>query len=103
GEAEAEKAQQAAEALFSGQGNLENVPTLEIRSEDFGMKLIDVLTREGVFSSKGEGRRLVQQNGLSLNDERISDADRILTEADLGEDGALVKKGKKKYYRLVRA
>jgi tyrosyl-tRNA synthetase len=45
----------------------------------------------------------VQQNGLSLNDERISDADRILTEADLGEDGALVKKGKKKYYRLVRA
>jgi len=67
------------------------------------MKLIDVLTREGVFSSKGEGRRLVQQNGLSLNDERISDADRILTEADLGEDGALVKKGKKKYYRLVRA
>ncbi len=103
GEAEAEKAQQAAEALFSGQGNLENVPTLEIRSEDFGAKLIDVLTREGVFSSKGEGRRLVQQNGLSLNDERISDADRILTESDLGEDGALVKKGKKKYYRLVRA
>jgi len=103
GEVEAEKAQQAAEALFSGQGNLENVPTLEIRSEDFGTKLIDVLTREGVFSSKGEGRRLVQQNGLSLNDERISDADRNLTEADLGEDGALVKKGKKKYYRLVRA
>ena len=103
GAVEAEKAQQAAEAVFGGTGNLENVPTITITAADFGTKLIDILTREQVVASKGEGRRLIQQNGISLNDEKITDADRLLQPEDLTADGALLKKGKKKYYRLIQA
>ena len=103
GEEEATKAQQAAEALFGGTGDLENVPTITITEADFSMKFIDLLARENIVASKGEGRRLMQQNGISLNDEKITDIERLLHADDLGEDGALIKKGKKKYYRLIKA
>jgi tyrosyl-tRNA synthetase len=103
GEAEALSAQQAAEALFNGTGNLDNVPTIELSKADFGLKLLDILAREGVFDSKSEGRRLIQQNGLSLQDEKITDVDFILSKELFSEKSLLVKKGKKKYYRLVIA
>ena len=103
GAAEADKAQAAAEAVFGGQGSSEDMPTIEATAADMGQKLLDVLTAGGVFASKGEGRRLIQQNGVSLNDARIADADYVLTEADFTDNVALVKKGKKKYYRLIRS
>jgi len=103
GEAEALSAQQAAEALFNGTGNLDNVPTIELLEADFGLKLLDLLAREGVFASKSEGRRLIQQNGLSLQDEKITDVDFVLSKELFIEESLLVKKGKKKYYRLVIA
>ena len=103
GEAEALSAQQAAEALFNGNGNLDNVPTIELSEADFGLKLLDLLAREGVFASKSEGRRLIQQNGLSLQDEKITDVDFVLSKELFIEESLLVKKGKKKYYRLVIA
>jgi tyrosyl-tRNA synthetase len=103
GEAEALSAQQAAEALFNGTGNLDNVPTIELSKADFGLKLLDILAREGVFASKSEGRRLIQQNGLSLQDEKITDVDFIFSKELFIEESLLVKKGKKKYYRLVIA
>ncbi|WP_019554215.1 tyrosine--tRNA ligase [Propionispira raffinosivorans] len=103
GEAEALSAQQATEALFNGTGNLDNVPTIELSKADFGLKLLDILAREGVFASKSEGRRLIQQNGLSLQDEKITDVDFALSKELFIEESLLVKKGKKKYYRLVIA
>lgn len=103
GEAEALSAQQAAEALFNGNGTLDNVPTIELSKADFGLKLLDLLAREGVFASKSEGRRLIQQNGLSLQDEKITDVDFVLSKELFSEKSLLVKKGKKKYYRLVIA
>ena len=103
GEAEAEKAQLAAEALFGGAGIAENIPTIQAMDADLGSKLIDLLTREGVFASKSEGRRLIQQNGVTLNDVRIADVDRVLSENDFHDGSAIVKKGKKKYYRLLKA
>jgi len=103
GEAEALSAQQAAEALFNGNGNLDNVPTIELSEADFGLKILDILAREGVFASKSEGRRLIQQNGLSLQDEKITDVDFVLSKELFIEESLLVKKGKKKYYRLVIA
>lgn len=103
GEAEALSAQQAAEALFNGNGNLDNVPTIELSEADFGLKILDILAREGVFASKSEGRRLIQQNGLSLQDEKITDVDFVLSKELFREESLLVKKGKKKYYRLVIA
>jgi len=103
GAAEADKAQAAAEAVFGGQGSSEDMPTIEVKAADIGQKLLDILTAGGVFASKGEGRRLIQQNGVSLNDGRLADADYVLTDADFKDNVALVKKGKKKYYRLTRS
>ena len=99
GEEEAKKAKEAAEALFSGQGSAEDMPTIDVALSG-GEKLIDVLTQNGVFASKGEGRRLVQQNGLTLNDEKVTDVDYVLTAENFNDGSAIVRKGKKKYYRL---
>jgi tyrosyl-tRNA synthetase len=66
GQEEADKAKAAAEALFSGGNDMSNVPTVEITETQLGKKLIDVLTEAKIFATKSEGRRLIQQNGLSL-------------------------------------
>ena len=103
GQEEADKAKAAAEAVFGGQGQTENMPTIEVQAEDMGGKILDILTKGGVFSSKSEGRRLIQQNGLSINDNKMSDVDRVLSEQDFQDGAVMVKKGKKKYYRMIKA
>lgn len=102
GEEEALKAQQAAEALFGGGGNMENVPTIEITEADKTAKIIDVLTANKVFSSKREARQMVAQGGLYLQDTAVTDPEAFLA-ADMfdAEGSLLVRKGKKKYYRLI--
>lgn len=102
GEEEATKAKAAAEALFEKGSNLSDVPTVKLALDMLDTPLIDVLTSAKVFASKSEGRRLIQQGGLRLNDEKVTTIDFILTK-DLFDDenSALVRKGKKKYYRLV--
>lgn len=99
GEEEANKAKKAAEALFGGAGNTQDMPTVVAET---GKKLLDVLTAGKVFASKSEGRRLIQQNGLSLNDAKVTDVDYILQESDFKDGEAIVKKGKKKYFKLVK-
>lgn len=99
GEEEADKAKKAAEALFGGAGAAADMPTVKV---EIDKKLLDVLTAGKVFASKSEGRRLIQQNGLSLNDVKVSDVDYILTDADFKDGEAIVKKGKKKYYKLCK-
>lgn len=101
GQDEAEKAQQAAQALFSGAGALDNAPTVTITPEMLGSKIIDVLATTGIFSTKSEGRRLIQQGGLSIGDSKVTDLDFLLT-ADLFENNSLlIRKGKKNYHRIV--
>lgn len=102
GAEEADKAKAAAEAVFGGSGSNENMPTIELAGEGVGRKLLDVLVAGKVFASKGEGRRLIQQNGLSLNDAKVADADYVLADGDFHDGEAIVKKGKKKFYRLVK-
>ncbi|MBR0328529.1 MAG: tyrosine--tRNA ligase [Selenomonadaceae bacterium] len=102
GAEEADKAKAAAEAVFGGSGSNENMPTIELAGEGVGKKLLDVLVAGKVFASKGEGRRLIQQNGLSLNDAKVADADYVLSDGDFHDGEAIVKKGKKKFYRLVK-
>lgn len=101
GEIEAQKAQEAARALFSGTGNLDDAPTIELSKEDIGAKLLDILVRNEVFESKGAGRRLLSQNGVSINDEKWTDAEKIISEADFTDNQMMVKKGKKKFYRII--
>lgn len=94
---EAEKAQETAKALFGG-GTSAEIPLIRTA---VGEKLVDVLVRGDVFPSKSEARRMIQQGGLTLNDVRVADEQYILGEGDFTDGAALIKKGKKKHYRLV--
>ncbi len=101
GQEEAEKAKQAAEALFGGTGNLDNAPTISITSELLDSKLLDVLTSQGIFSSKSEGRRLIQQGGLYIGDNKVSDPDLLLTGNLFENNTLIIRKGKKNYHRII--
>ncbi len=101
GEAEAEKAKKAAEALFGGAGDADAMPTAEVDASELGARLLDVLVKKGFLASKGEGKRLVQQNGLTLNDQRVTDIERPLGSEDFKDGAAIVRKGKKTYVRLT--
>ena len=98
GEEAAKSAEKSAQEIFSGQSS-ENMPTFEV--DAIGKKLLDVLAGAKILESKAEGRRLIAQNGLTLNDEKVSDADFIFTEKDFSDGAAIVRKGKKKFYKLV--
>lgn len=98
---EAEKAQQAAEALFDGAGALDNAPTVSITSDIIGTKFLDVLTLTGIVPSKSEGRRLIQQGGLSIRDTKVTDFDLLLTEDLFENNSLLIRRGKKNYHRIV--
>ena len=101
GKEEADKAQQAAEALFGGAGALDNAPTVNISREMIGSKLVDVLAAVGIFASKGEGRRLIQGGGLYVADVKVADPEAVLGATVFEGDSVLIRKGKKSYHRLV--
>ena len=100
GTEEAEKAQQAARALFSGAGDTANMPTTVI-ADAVGMGILDVMVNAGLTASKGEARRLVQQGGVSVNDQKVTDPSATLSEADFAEGHAIIKKGKKVYHKIT--
>ena len=103
GEEEAKKADEAAKAIFAGGGKSQNMPTTTYpKAElDAGKDLITLLVETGLAKNRSEARRLIQQGGVSVNDEKITDFSRIFTSADFDADGALViKKGKKGYHQV---
>ena len=104
GEEEADKARTASQALFSGAGDAEHMPTTELTNDDFGGGSIDVLTllvKCGLAASKGEARRLVQQGGVSVNDEKVSAIETTFGCEQFTGDGVIIKKGKKVFHRAV--
>lgn len=102
GEEEARKAQAATEALFGGGADLSNVPTIEITAEQMKAKVIDVLTAGKVFSSKREARQMIAQGGLTVKEDILKDPEATLS-ADMfdADKSLLIRKGKKKYFRLL--
>lgn len=100
GQEEAERAKSAAEALFSGAGGNADMPEVSLQGA-LPQKLLDIIAASKIVPSKSEGRRLIQQGALSLNDQKIQDVDYMVTKDDLLEGTALIRKGKKKYYKLV--
>ena len=104
GKEEAEKAQAAAKALFAGGADIANVPTTEMEKSAFegeGMGLVSLIKDLGLVSSNGDGFRTIEQGGLTVNDEKIEDKKTQVT-LDMFKDGALlIKKGKKKFHRVV--
>ena len=104
GEDEAEKARAASKALFSGGGDTEHMPTTELTNDDFGGGTIDVLTllvKCGLAASKGEARRLVQQGGVAVNDQKVSAIETTFGCEQFTGDGVIIKKGKKVFHRAV--
>ena len=103
GEEEAIKARDAAEALFGGGGLAGSVPTTHIRPEDLEQdnRLLAWIARCGLCKSNGEARKAIQQGGVSIGEERVTDIDFRLTPEMLSGEGVLVRKGKKSYHRFV--
>lgn len=101
GQEEADKAKAAAEGAFGGSGDMSNLPTTEIEKANLGVSLIDYLTENGILKTKSEGRRLIQQNGMSLNGDKVTDIGFALTEEAFKDSEAIVKMGKKKFHRIV--
>ncbi|MDO4325545.1 MAG: tyrosine--tRNA ligase [bacterium] len=103
GEEEAKKAQEAARALFV-QGSLSaDIPTTTVTKEelDAGMDIITLMVQTKLAASRSEARRLVQQGGVSVNDVKVTELDKMFTTADLNENQALlIKKGKKGYHQI---
>ena len=103
-EAEAEKAREASRALFSGAGDVEHMPTTELTNDDLGGGQIDVLSllvKCGLAASKGEARRLVQQGGGAVNDQKINSIDAAFGCEQFTGDGVVIRKGKKVFHRAV--
>ena len=104
GQEEAEKAKAASKALFAGSGDTEHMPTTELTNDDFGGGSIDVLTllvKCGLAASKGEARRLVQQGGVSVNDEKVVAIETTFGCEQFTGDGVVIKKGKKVFHKAV--
>ena len=103
GEEEAQKAETAARALFAGGSDDSNMPTTELTDADLTdgkITVIDLLLKCGLVPSKGEGRRLVQQGGVVVNDEKVASIDASFTAEQL-KDGLKIRKGKKIFHKVV--
>ena len=104
GAEEADKAKAAAYALFSGAGDDSNMPTTELSADEAadGMNIIDLMVRCKLCASKGEARRLIQQGGVSVDGEKVSDIGMTVS-ADALKAGVKIKKGKKVFHKAILA
>ena len=100
GEKAAINAQKIAEELFSNKGVSDNMPSITISKEKLEINIIDLLVEAKLVSSKSEARRLVKQNGISLNREKIKSAEQIITINDLKDDSLVLQKGKKVFLKI---
>ena len=98
GEEEARKAEESAKALFDGNGDIKNMPMTKLESANIA--LTDALVKTGITESKGQAKKLIEQGGISLNDEKILNISYTLSEKDFQEGYAIIKKGKKIYHKL---
>ena len=102
GNEEAVKAREAARAVFSGAGNADNMPSADISESEVkdGMPILDLLVKVGLIPSKGEGRRLITQGGISVNGEKVTDISHVITPESFDGGKIVVKKGKKSFLRI---
>ncbi|MCR4577011.1 MAG: tyrosine--tRNA ligase [Clostridiales bacterium] len=103
GEEEANKAKAAAEALFSGSGAAGSTPTTEVTEEELAAenRLLAWASKVGLFKSNGEARKAIQQGGLYIGNDKVTDEDFRITAEMLKGDGLLIRRGKKAYHRLI--
>ena len=104
GEEEATKAKEASHALFAGGANNANMPTVTVTAEDFPdgeLDIISVLVKAGLCDSRGDGRRNIQQGGVSVADEKVTDISTKYTLNDFKGEGLIIRRGKKKFAKVV--
>ena len=102
GEEEAAKAREAAKAAFAGGGDTSGIPSVDIPAGDFekGINILDLFSRTGLCTSKSEARRLVQQGGARVNDDKIDDVDAAIGIDSVLDGEVMLKAGKKRYFRI---
>lgn len=103
GEDEAQKAQEASAALFSGGSAMDEVPTCAISRDELeaDSRLTTLLTTSGLCTSKSEARKMVMQGAVAIGDEKVTDIDTLISYEQIGSDGLLLRRGKKNYVRLI--
>ncbi len=105
GEEEANKAKEGARALFAGGGNTSQMPVTELSGEDFdedgNIGILTLLVKAGLASSNGEARRNVQQGGVSVDGEKVTEPKSVVNKDNITEDGIVLKRGKKKFMKIV--
>ncbi len=105
GTEEAEKAQAAARAIFTGGGNSDNMPSTTLSADDFtdeGLNIIDAMIKAGLVSSRGEARRLIEQGGVSVDDVKITVPNYMIPLADFEKGYVIIKKGKKVFHKIIK-
>ena len=103
GEEEAVKAQESARALFAG-GNAAEMPTCELKQEDFvdgQIDILGVLVKSGLTASRSEARRAVEQGGVTVDNEKVADIKASYTPDSFAGEGIVVKRGKKNFKRVI--
>ena len=106
GEEKATKAQEAARALFSGAADTENMPTVALNADDFTdgqIAVNEIMLKAGLVKSKGEARRLIQQGGVSIDDQKVTDPVAVVSHETLEKEHIILKKGKKVFYKVTLA
>ena len=101
GEEEALKAEKTAEELFNNKGSSDNMPGITLSKSILGINVIDLLSESKLVPSKSEARRLIEQNGISINGEKVTDADFIIDESTLSDNSIIIQKGKKTFIRVT--
>lgn len=104
GEEEANKAREASHALFAGGGDSAHMPTVELSSADFAdgdMDILSLLVKTELAPSRSDARRAVEQGGVSVADEKVTDIKTAYNEDSFGADGLVVKRGKKKFVKVI--
>lgn len=104
GEEEATKAQEAAKALFGGSGNSADMPTAALTDDDFSdgnIDILSVLVKSGLVPTRNEGRRAVEQGGVSVEGEKVTDIKAVFSKEQLSGDGVVVKRGKKNFRKVI--
>ena len=103
GEEEALKVKKASEDIFSNKGNSDNTETKKVSKEILkeAINVVEVLMLSGIFESKSEARRLIDQNGVSINNNKVTSTDMLIDMNLLDNDALLIQKGKKKFVKLI--
>ena len=105
GKEEAEKAQSAAKSVFGAGGNSENMPSTTLSAEDFtdeGINIIDALIKAELVASRGEARRLIEQGGVSVDNEKVTAVSYVIPVSDFEKGYVIIKKGKKVFHKIIK-